>query len=285
MAKTKLIVNLTRKHCVCVGELADNPLLRLRGLLGRRGLPAGEGLLLSPAPGIHTAFMRFPIDALFLDGNLRVLDIVEQMRPWRMASRHRARAVLELAAGECARTGVQVGDRLGLRERRSMEATQLNATRVAHVGGLHAAEPADSAETSDSIIWPASLEDGGEVASPQPMRVLVVSGDRHFRSVTSMLLSHRGCSVTATAKAVRVTELIARDHVDVVVIDAGQSPATAQAVAAVGGLSQPIGIVVVDEAPSGEHWSPVLAKWGPFEDLFAAIESADAGRDAHRAAG
>src|SRR5438105_13488455 len=114
MIKTKLIVNLTRKRCLCVSELADRPLLRMRGLIGRSGLPAGEGLLLTGEPGIHTAFMQFPIDAVFLDRNLRVLGIVERLRPWRVAARRRARAVLELSAGECARCGVQIGDRLEL---------------------------------------------------------------------------------------------------------------------------------------------------------------------------
>jgi len=271
MAETKLIVNLTSGNCVCVSELADNPVLRMRGLIGRRGLAAGEGLLLQPAPAIHTAFMRFPIDALFLDRNLRVLEIVERMGPWRVASKRRARAVLELSAGECARRGVEVGHRLELRERKPVEPVRPST-------------PPPGA--SESIIWPASLESGAEVARLQPLRVLVISGDRHFRSVTSMLLSHRGCSVTATAKPDRVAELITRDHADVVVIDAAKSPATAQTVAAVGGLAQPIGVVVVvDEAPSDAHWSPVLAKWAPFEDLFAAIERADASRGSWGATG
>jgi uncharacterized protein len=116
MVKTRLILNLTRDERVCVGELADRPLSRMRGLMGRRGLPAGEGLLLTPAPSIHTAFMRFPIDALFLDRDLRVLDIRASMPPWRVASKRHARAVLELPAGECARRGVEVGDRLELRD-------------------------------------------------------------------------------------------------------------------------------------------------------------------------
>ena len=55
--------------------LAETPLARLRGLLGRRGLDAGEGLLLKPAGSIHTAFMRFAIDAVFLDGSDRVLKV------------------------------------------------------------------------------------------------------------------------------------------------------------------------------------------------------------------
>ena len=103
--KTKLIVNLTRGECLCVSELADRMLPRMRGLLGRRGLPAGEGLLLRPAPSIHTAFMRFPIDALFLDRELRVLDIRASLPPWRVASERRARAVLELRRHAIERSG------------------------------------------------------------------------------------------------------------------------------------------------------------------------------------
>ena len=265
MAKTKLIVNLTRGQCLCVGTLADRPLQRMRGLIGRSGLPAGEGMLLRPAPSIHTAFMRFPIDAVFLDRDLRVLDIVEQLRPWRTASRRRARAVLELAAGECARRGVEIGDRLGLRERKPVGAVS-ETTLVREVPGP---------KPAPSIIWPGSLQEDGRLARLEPMRVLVISRDRHFRSVTSMLLSYRGCSVTTTAKAGRVTELIAHDRTDVVVIDAEESPAAAQTVAVVAALAQPVGIVVVNEAPSDQHRPLVLEKWGPFDDLFAAIERAD----------
>jgi uncharacterized protein len=92
--------------------VADSPASRMRGLLGRSELRSGEGLLLRPASSIHTCFMRFPIDAVFLDGGLRVLGISDQLRPWRAASRRGARAVLELPAGESARRGLEVGDRL-----------------------------------------------------------------------------------------------------------------------------------------------------------------------------
>jgi uncharacterized protein len=95
-------------HCV----VADSPASRMRGLLGRSELKPGEGLLLRPASSIHTCFMRFPIDAVFLDGGLRVLGISDELRPWRAASRRGARAVLELPAGESARRGLEVGERL-----------------------------------------------------------------------------------------------------------------------------------------------------------------------------
>lgn len=86
----------------------------MRGLLGRRGLDPGEGLLLRPAPAIHTWFMRFPIDAVFLDRDLRVLATRERLAPWRFASCRRASATLELPAGECDRRGIRPGDRLSM---------------------------------------------------------------------------------------------------------------------------------------------------------------------------
>jgi uncharacterized protein len=92
--------------------LADTALARMRGLLGRRSLPSGEGILLRPAASVHTAFMRFPIDAVFVDSELRVLKIAQNLRPWRAAGRRRAHAVLELAAGESARRGLKPGHRL-----------------------------------------------------------------------------------------------------------------------------------------------------------------------------
>jgi uncharacterized protein len=59
--------------------------------------------------------MRFPIDAVFVDRDMRVVGVEPELRPWRWASRRRARAVLELSAGESERRGVQVGERLTLR--------------------------------------------------------------------------------------------------------------------------------------------------------------------------
>jgi uncharacterized protein len=104
--------------------LADTPRTRMTGLLGRGRLGAGEGLLLRPAGSIHTFFMRFPIDAVFLDRDLRVLGVAHDLRPWRIAGRRGARAVLEMAAGEAARHAVETGERLVLREEEGHDATQ-----------------------------------------------------------------------------------------------------------------------------------------------------------------
>jgi hypothetical protein len=241
--------------------------------MGRRDLPAGEGMLLTPASAIHTAFMRFAIDAVFLDRDLEVLKVVERLRPWRIASKRKARAVLELPAGECARRDVRVGDQLDVRERGPIGPVSENDS----ADGNSAAAP----EASESIIWPASLTQSAHPtakpdgpASAERMRVLVISRDRHFRSVTSTLLAHRGCVVDTTAKTSGIDEVIKSDGADVIVIEAGRLRAPAQTVAATAALARPVGIVVVDEAPADAQRPPVLAKWGPFEELFAAIEEA-----------
>jgi len=94
--------------------VADDSLTRMRGLLGRTELPPDEGILLRPASSVHTWFMRFPIDVVFLDRDLAVVRVVRRLRPWRTAYGRRAAAVLELAAGESERRGIDVGDRLSL---------------------------------------------------------------------------------------------------------------------------------------------------------------------------
>ncbi len=93
---------------------ADSPLRRMRGLLGRRSLDADEGLLLRPAGSIHTAFMRFPIDAVFMDADGRVLRVEAKLPAWRTAACRGAKAVLELPAGAAAAAGLAAGDELSL---------------------------------------------------------------------------------------------------------------------------------------------------------------------------
>jgi uncharacterized membrane protein (UPF0127 family) len=90
--------------------VADRMLPRMRGLLGKRGLPPGEGLLIRPARSIHTFFMRFAIDAVFLAGDGRVLKVAENVKPWRARSCRKAYAVLELPAGEAGRRGISADD-------------------------------------------------------------------------------------------------------------------------------------------------------------------------------
>ena len=94
--------------------LAETPLTRLKGLLGRKGLEQGDGLLLRPAASIHTFFMRFPIDAVWVDRDLNVLKVSPDLGPWRTAACKGAKGVVEMAAGEAERVGLSAGDKLTL---------------------------------------------------------------------------------------------------------------------------------------------------------------------------
>jgi uncharacterized protein len=98
-------------------EHASSLWARSRGLLGRKGLGKGEGLLLDPCSGIHTFGMAFPIDAIFLNREGKVVHLVQEMGPFRM-SRYAfsAKTVLELPAGTIRESGVRVGDRLVLED-------------------------------------------------------------------------------------------------------------------------------------------------------------------------
>jgi uncharacterized membrane protein (UPF0127 family) len=91
-------------------RLAATFFSRLRGLLGRRGLDEGEGLLIRPTSSIHMFFMRFTLDVAFLDQDGRVIKLVPGLRPWRMSSARGARSALELSAGEIERRALSVGD-------------------------------------------------------------------------------------------------------------------------------------------------------------------------------
>ncbi|MBI4060903.1 MAG: DUF192 domain-containing protein [Elusimicrobia bacterium] len=111
-----IVFNATRGALVAAKvEKADTPASRSRGLLGRASLAADEGLWIVPCPMIHTFFMKFPIDVLFLDSALRVVRVVENLRPWRLSPWVlSARSVLELKGGALGGC-VRVGDRLDMR--------------------------------------------------------------------------------------------------------------------------------------------------------------------------
>jgi uncharacterized protein len=115
--------------------LADTPRTRLFGLLGRPSLSPGEALLLQPSSGVHTCFMRFPIDVVALDRAHRVIGIWEAVGPWRIRGVSlRTHAVLELGAGEAARSGIGVGDtllvkgaKISRKDRRTVHAPEAGA--------------------------------------------------------------------------------------------------------------------------------------------------------------
>ena len=100
-------IDLTRSdgRPVCRARVADSFVARFRGLMGVADLPAGEGLLFPRTRSVHTHFMRFPIDVVFLDGERRIVAIRPALRPWRFAAAKGARSVLELAPASASGSG------------------------------------------------------------------------------------------------------------------------------------------------------------------------------------
>jgi len=224
--------------------VAEATFRRMRGLLGRSGLEEGDGLLLRPAPAIQTWFMRFPIDAVFLDRDLTVVMVREHMRPFKTAGDRRARSVLELAAGEVRRHGVEVGERL-------------------------------------RVVWPdEQLETRAAIATAngngRQIRVALATPDARFLRVATFLLERHGYGVQAGRKPSDVLELVGRGGADVALIDGtGSLAAAARMARAIEGLDPGVGVIVLSERDGSDapRHLPVVEKWSSFDSIIARIES------------
>jgi hypothetical protein len=110
------IANLTRKTVLGTHiRVADNALSRAVGLLGQTGLDPGGGLFIDPSSGIHTFGMRFPIDVIALDRELRVRGVWENLGAFRIAGLSwRTSCVLELPVGAIKDSGTEVQDQLAI---------------------------------------------------------------------------------------------------------------------------------------------------------------------------
>jgi uncharacterized membrane protein (UPF0127 family) len=95
-------------------EAAFDSASRRTGLLGRTGLADGSALIIAPCSGVHTFFMKFPIDVIFVGKDGTVTRVVKQLPPWRIGVSLRAFAAVETAAGTAVRTGTCPGDQLRL---------------------------------------------------------------------------------------------------------------------------------------------------------------------------
>jgi uncharacterized membrane protein (UPF0127 family) len=110
------IIDATNSRNVCsCAVLANTFLSRLVGLLGKRELPEGAGLLIRPSSGVHTFGMSFPIDIVSLDKQNRVIGLFEKTGPWKVSGVSlRTHSVLELPPGRIRQCGVSIGDQLEL---------------------------------------------------------------------------------------------------------------------------------------------------------------------------
>jgi uncharacterized membrane protein (UPF0127 family) len=216
--------------------VADSPRQRAKGLLGRTKLEAGEGIYLATS-SIHTHFMRFAIDAVFVGGDMQVVAIRHNLKPWRFALRRGAEGVVELEAGVCERVGLSIGERLAL------------------VGS----------ETAN----------GGE-HNGRTIRVAIGTRDRRFGRVAGFLLTRSGFAVNGSHDPAGLTDLVGRGAVDVVLLDVGESLAGAARTArAFEALAPDVGIVLaVDNSGKTPSAGDIVTvpKWGSFDAVVDALE-------------
>jgi uncharacterized protein len=126
------IALVNQRTGVCIATAVERAITRRsrrRGLLGRDGLDAGCALMLEPCPAVHTAFMRFAIDVVFLDREGYAVKVVRNLTPWRIAVAPRAHSVVEMAAGSLEPLDLVVGDRLFLSTETSCVPEALQAGR------------------------------------------------------------------------------------------------------------------------------------------------------------
>jgi uncharacterized membrane protein (UPF0127 family) len=225
--------------------VADSTMRRLRGLLGKGDLPSGQGILLRPAWSIHTAFMRFPIDVVFLDADQVVVKIVPRLAPFKTASCRGAREVIELRAGECDRRGLSLGDRVAWAARANVDE--------------------------------APVRPGAELAVDRRGSVVLASKDQRYLKLVRFLLDGKGIDVVASVPPAGAADAAGGESADVVVIDTGDMLTEGLRLANVTRARRPEATVVLvgerseDRSPVGMR---VYEKWDETEGVVEAVESA-----------
>lgn len=107
------ISNLTRQTVLAENaEIAKTSAARQKGLLGRTGLPEGGGLWIVPCESVHTFFMKFPIDLVYIDRKHIVKKVRRNVRPWRISACLTAHSIIELPVGAIHRSRTTPGDKL-----------------------------------------------------------------------------------------------------------------------------------------------------------------------------
>lgn len=110
-----LVRNVTRQSVLAdAAEVADTSAKRRVGLLRHKSLSSGQGLWIVPCESVHTFFMKFPIDLVYLDRKKRVRKIRHAVPAWRLSLCLGAHSVLELPAGKASETETARGDQLAI---------------------------------------------------------------------------------------------------------------------------------------------------------------------------
>ena len=109
-----MITNQTKQKTIAdVVYFADNSFKRMQGLLGKKSLGISEAMIIKPCNSIHTFFMRFPIDVLFVDKHNKVVKIITNLPPFRLSPLcFASQFVVELPVGTIQATRTSLGDQL-----------------------------------------------------------------------------------------------------------------------------------------------------------------------------
>ena len=221
--------------------VADGAFRRLKGLLGRRWLEPDEGIVLRPAWSIHTAFMRFPIDVVFVDAELTVIRIEPALRPFRTASCRGAREVVELAAGECERRGLATGDRV--------------------------------AWASRNVVNVIASEESPSLRGERRGTVLVASSDQRFVKLARFLLEGRGIAVGDQTVEATLGGSLAEADVDAVLLDAQTSVGDGLRALHEAQLQRPeLPFVLVADRPA-EHGPETVRVYDKWQETDAAVDA------------
>src|SRR5262245_1965487 len=229
--------------------VADTTFRRMKGLLGRRSLDPDQGIVLRPAWSIHTAFMQFPIDVVFVDGELTVLRVEPGLKTFRTASCRGAREVIELAAGVCERRGLAAGDRI--------------------------------AWASRSLVNTSATESSPTLRSERRGTVLVASSDPRFVKLARFLLENRGIAVGDQTVPVSLSGSLEEADVDAVLLDARESVSDGLRAMNEARVQRPdVPIVLVAESPNTQQSLTsvhIYDKWGETDAAMDAVEEAVTG--------
>lgn len=111
-----MINNLTRKTIISSQvEIAQNSCERMKGLLGRNGLPSGASLVITRCQSIHMFFMKFPIDVIFCDHQDKVVGLCKNIKPFELSPIFfKASYAIELSTGSITASQTQLGDQVQL---------------------------------------------------------------------------------------------------------------------------------------------------------------------------
>jgi len=105
------IRNITRNTIIAANaEVARSGAKRSEGLLGRKGLGPGEGMWITPCEAVHTFFMQFPIDLIYLDRKHCIKKVRSNVGPWRLSACLSAHSIIELPSGTIRDSQSQPGD-------------------------------------------------------------------------------------------------------------------------------------------------------------------------------